>query len=501
MNKSVKLIEILLFEDNPGDSGLIEEILEESNNLYELNVVESLEEGLDILNNGHFDVILLDLGLPDSDGISTLIDVNKISPNTPIIVLTGLNDEELGILAMKRGAQDYLIKKEIDGKLLTRSIRYAIERKKSEKQYLTLFNSIDEGFCTVEVIFDDNNKPIDYRYLEINPAFEGQTGLIKAEGKLMRDLAPDHEEYWFEIYGKIALTGTPIRFVNEAKALNRWYDVYAFKIGDPEGREVAILFNDITKFKETENQLREYQDTLEEKVKKRTEELAKSNDELKHFAYVASHDLREPLRMITSFLQLLEKRYMDQLDQDANEFIGFAVDGAKRLDEMIKDLLEFSKVTQKKIEFKKVDINKVLEQTKLNLKYAIDVNNAKINYNTLPTVYGDEMLIELLFQNIISNSIKYKSKVSPKIDITATKQSNKYLFAIKDNGIGMSPEHLERIFTIFQRLHSKDEYEGTGIGLAIAEKIVIQHGGKIWAESEPGKGTTFYFTIPKTNTI
>ncbi len=496
MNKSVKLIEILLFEDNPGDSGLIEEILEESNNLYELNVVESLEEGLDVLNNGHFDIILLDLGLPDSDGISTLIDVNKISPNTPIIVLTGLNDEELGILAMKRGAQDYLIKKEIDGKLLKRSIRYAIERKKIEKQYLTLFNSIDEGFCTVDVIFDDNNKPIDYRFLEINPAFEGQTGLIKAEGKLMRDLAPDHEEYWFEIYGKIALTGQPMRFVNEAKALNRWYDVYAFKIGDDEDREVAILFNDITKFKETENELREYQDTLEEKVKKRTEELAKSNDELKHFAYVASHDLREPLRMITSFLQLLERRYMDQLDQDANEFIGFAVDGAKRLDEMIKDLLEFSKVTQKKIEFKKVDINKVLEQTKLNLKYAIDVNNAKINYNTLPTVYGDEMLIGLLFQNIISNSIKYRSKVSPKIDITATKQSNKYLFAIKDNGIGMSPEHLERIFTIFQRLHSKDEYEGTGIGLAIAEKIVIQHGGKIWAESEPGKGTTFYFTIP-----
>ena len=499
MNKPVKITEILLFEDNPGDAGLLEEILEEHNNLYKLNVVESLEAGLDVLNNGHFDIILLDLGLPDSDGIDTLIDVNKIFPNTPIIVLTGLNDEELGLLAMKRGAQDYLIKKEIDSKLLTRSIRYAIERKKSEKQYLTLFNSIDEGFCTVDVIFNDANKPIDYRFLEINPAFEGQTGLVKAEGKLMRDLAPDHEEHWFEIYGKIALTGKPMRFVNEAKALNRWYDVYAFKIGDPEGREVAILFNDITKFKETENELREYQDKLEEKVKKRTEELAKSNDELKHFAYVASHDLREPLRMITSFLQLLERRYMDQLDQDAHEFIRFAVDGAKRLDEMIKDLLEFSKVTQRKIEFEKVDINKVLKQTKLNLKYTIDVNNAKINYNTLPTVYGDEMLIELLFQNIISNSIKYKSTKIPKIEITATEQSNKYIFAIKDNGIGMSPEHLERIFTIFQRLHSKDEYEGTGIGLAIVEKIVIQHGGKIWVESELGEGTTFYFTLPINN--
>jgi PAS domain S-box-containing protein len=198
--------------------------------------------------------------------------------------------------------------------------------KASEKHYLTLFNSIDEGFCTVEVIFD-NNKPIDYRFLEINPAFAKQTGMEDAEGKLMRDLAPDHEEYWFEIYGKIALTGKPMRFVNQAKALNRWYDVYAFRIGNPQSRKVAILFNDITKFKKLEKELREYQDTLEEEVKNRTEALTNSNKELEQFAYITSHDLREPLRIITSFLQLLERRYKDQLDQDANEFIGFAVDG------------------------------------------------------------------------------------------------------------------------------------------------------------------------------
>ena len=145
--------------------------------------------------------------------------------------------------------------------------------KDKENQYLTLFNSIDEGFCTIEVIFDVDDKPVDYRFLEINPAFEGQTGLVEAEGKLMRDLAPDHEKHWFEIYGKIALTGEPMRFVNEAKALNRWYDVYAFKIGDPEGREVAILFNDITKRKKAEDELKEHQNTLEEKVEKRTEDL------------------------------------------------------------------------------------------------------------------------------------------------------------------------------------------------------------------------------------
>jgi signal transduction histidine kinase len=495
MDKVDKNLEILLFEDNPGDAGLLEEMLEDFNDSYQLKVVETLEEGLNVLKNHSFIIILLDLGLPDSDGIDTLIDVQNNAPNTPIIVLTGLDNEEIGTLAVKKGAQDYLIKKEIDSKLLRRSIRYAIERKKSENQYLTLFNSIDEGFCTVEVIFDDNNKPIDYRFLEINPAFEEQTGLVNAKGKLMRELAPDHEEYWFEIYGEVALTGQPMRFVNEAKSLNRWYDVYAFKI-DKEKKEVAILFNDITKFKETEKQLTEYQNSLEEKVNQRTDELAKSNTELEHFAYITSHDLREPLRMISSFLQLIERRYTDQLDEDGKEFIGYAVDGAKRLDSMINDILIYSRVTKKERKFKMVNFKKVIEKVNMNLITSIEENNAKITCDSLPSLITDDQLMIQLFQNIIGNAIKYRSQETPKIHISAKKEKNQYLFSIKDNGIGMSPKHLERIFIIFQRLHTHEEYEGTGIGLAIAQKIVHQQGGQIWAKSELGKGSTFYFTIP-----
>jgi signal transduction histidine kinase len=246
----------------------------------------------------------------------------------------------------------------------------------------------------------------------------------------------------------------------------------------------------------------EYQASLEKKVRDRTKELEQlnkeleqSNKDLQQFAYVTSHDLREPLRMITSFLQLLERRYEYKLDQDANEFIGFAVNGAKRLDYMINDLLEYSRVANKKREFNEIDINKVLEQTILNLKSSIDDSRAEITYDPLPTLHGDEQLMILLFQNLISNSIKYRKEEIPKINISAIKESNQYLFTVKDNGIGMSPDHLKKIFTIFQRLHTKEEYEGTGIGLAIAQKIVHQHSGEIWVESEQGKGSTFYFTI------
>ncbi len=368
--------------------------------------------------------------------------------------------------------------------------------KTSQEHYLTLFNSIDEGFCTIEVIFDDNKHPIDYRFLEVNPAFEKQTGLLEAKGRLIRDMTSDNEDYWYEIYGNVALTGKPHRFINEAKAMNRWYDVYAFKVGETESHEVAILFNDITQFKETEKKLKEYQHTLEEKVEKRTLELTRSNSELEHFAYVASHDLREPLRMITSFLQLLEKQYTDKLDQNAHEYIDFAVDGAKRLDNMINDLLEYSQVKSAERELVPVNTEEVLEETLINLKIPIEESKAIITHDSLPTIIGDKEILVQLFQNLISNSIKYRSDETPKIYISAKEEQNNHRFSVQDNGIGMSVDHLERIFTIFQRLHSKEEYEGTGIGLAIAQKIVHQLGGHIWVESEIGKGSTFYFTIP-----
>lgn len=289
----------------------------------------------------------------------------------------------------------------------------------------------------------------------------------------------------------------PLEIINKnGKSTPVLYNATIYKDEFNQVKGVFAAARDITKMKKAEKELKIYQDTLEEKVAIRTEELAKSNADLQHFAYVASHDLREPLRMITSFLQLLERRYNDKLDQDANEFIGFAVDGAKRLNDMINDLLEFSQVTSKERENQKVNLEYVIEETLINLKVQIQENNAVITHERLPVVNGDEKLLVNLFQNLIGNAIKYRSEKNPEIHISFKQEEHQYLFSVRDNGIGIDSEHLNRIFTIFQRLHRNDEYGGTGIGLAIVEKILDQHGGKIWAESELGLGTTFYFTIP-----
>ncbi len=234
----------------------------------------------------------------------------------------------------------------------------------------------------------------------------------------------------------------------------------------------------------------------EVKLEKLIGKLEISNKELEQFAYVSSHDLKEPLRMITSFLQLLKMRYADNLDEDANDFINYAVDGAKRMDNMINDLLEYSRVGSQEREFKYFQCEKIVELVLTNLKPLIEDHNAIVTYDSMPIIYANEHQMVQLFQNLISNGIKYSDKEIPEVHISVIKKGDEYVFSIKDNGLGIDQAHLKRIFTIFQRLHTREEYEGTGIGLAISEKILHQHGGKIWVDSELGKGSNFYFTIP-----
>jgi len=235
------------------------------------------------------------------------------------------------------------------------------------------------------------------------------------------------------------------------------------------------------------------------KQKNLERELKRSNKELQQFAYVASHDLQEPLRTIASFTQLLARRYEGKLDEDADEFIGFIVEASFRMKQQIEDLLEFSRVMTRSGEFSELKVKEVVKDNIYGLKALIDENNVEISCDSLPEIYADKRQIARLFQNLITNSIKFrKPNVPPKIHISAKKdeKTDECVFSVSDNGIGIEPQYQDQIFKIFQRLHTREEYSGTGIGLAVAKKIVERHGGRIWVESEFGKGSKFYFTIP-----
>jgi signal transduction histidine kinase len=225
-------------------------------------------------------------------------------------------------------------------------------------------------------------------------------------------------------------------------------------------------------------------------------ELARSNADLQQFAYVASHDLKEPLRMVASYTQLLARRYKGKLDSDADEFIRYAVDGANRMQWLINDLLAYSRVTVQDKLFEEVDCNGVLEEVLSNLRVAVEESLAVVTHDSLPRVMADRVQLGQLFQNLIGNAIKFHGEEPPQVHVSAERRPNEWLFSIRDNGVGLDPEYAERIFVIFQRLHTREEYPGTGIGLSICKKIVERHGGRIWVVSQTGQGATFHFTLP-----
>ncbi|KXK29993.1 MAG: two-component sensor kinase [Candidatus Brocadia sinica] len=259
--------------------------------------------------------------------------------------------------------------------------------------------------------------------------------------------------------------------------------------------EIGFLANSFNSMAEELARVINEHKRAEKELKHYSAELKRSNEELQHFAYVASHDLQEPLRMISSYLQLIKRRYKGNLDADADEFIHYAVDGANRLQKMINGLLEYSRVDTHGKSFELADCEVVLQQALTNLKVVIEERIATITHDPLPTVMADSSQLLLVFQNLITNAIKFRGNEPPRIHISAQLRENEWIFSVHDNGIGIEPEYYERLFVIFRRLHSR-EYPGVGLGLSICKKVVKRHGGRIWLESEPRKGSTFYFTIP-----
>jgi PAS domain S-box-containing protein len=276
---------------------------------------------------------------------------------------------------------------------------------------------------------------------------------------------------------------------------SRWISITGEPIFDEAGRFAGYrgVGQDITERKNAEAELRRAHDELAQKAT----ELERSNSELEQFAYVASHDLQEPLRMVASYTQLLGRRYGDRLEGDAKEFMAFIVDGAARMKQLIEDLLAYSRVGTKGKDFKPVDLEGALRRAITNLRTAIEEAGAAVTGDPLPTVAADDMQLAQLFQNLIGNALKFRGPSVPRVHVSAVEKATEWEITVSDNGIGIEAQYFERIFMVFQRLHTKGDYPGTGIGLAICKKVVERHGGRIWVDSTPDEGSQFHFTLPK----
>jgi PAS domain S-box-containing protein len=335
---------------------------------------------------------------------------------------------------------------------------------------------------------------VDRVFTDANDMLCDITGYSREEliGQSARIIYPTDEDYEYvgrEKYRQIAEKGT-------GTVETRWrrkdgsviYVLLSSSPIIPEDLSQGVTFTalDITERKRAE-----------EELERRATELQRSNAELERFAYIASHDLQEPLRMMASYAQLLEQRYQGRLDTDADEFIGFITDGAERMRQLIRDLLMFSRVDTRAKPFHKVDCQTIFEKVLTDLRVAIAEAQATVTAEPLPTLIADDTQLSQLLRNLISNAIKFRASAPPEVHIAAAETDGHWQFSVRDNGIGIDPKYSDQVFVIFKRLHGRTEYPGTGIGLAVCKKIVERHGGRIWVESTPGHGTTFFFTIPK----
>jgi len=579
---------ILIIDDDKNICRTLSLILNKKG--FEVETVETGYEALEKALARFFNVVILDLILPDINGLELIKPLKNIHPDTGVMIVTDYGSMESAIHALNLGAFSY-ITKPLDLDEVLGKISDKLEKQKAEQAIANLAKfpsenpnpvlrvnkekvlyinqagkilfKIERGSKIPEALrnivyksFIDNSNKILETTLE-NRVFSFNISQIenknyaniygmditekkKAEEKINEQNefltnvidSLTHPFYVINIKDYTIELMNPVSNIDISSSSLTCYEL-THKLGEPCSGEISCPLEEVIKTKkpcivehrhyDNNGNLKDFEvygypifnkvgdiiqmieytlditerKKAEEELKATLKDLKRSNTELEQFAYVTSHDLQEPLRMVTSFTQLLQKRYKDKLDKDANDYINFAVDGAARMIRLINDLLIFSRVGTRGKAFTSVDMNVIYNAILNNLIPTINETNAKIACDPLPIIKADMSQMLQLLQNLISNAIKFHSDKPPKIHLSCKVKNNEWMFSVKDNGIGIDKKYTDRIFIIFQRLHKKNEFGGTGIGLAVCKKIIQRHGGKIWVESEIGKGSTFYFTISK----
>lgn len=451
------------------------------------------------LNDTPPDAILFEISQPNFE-MAQFRDLRKRYADLPIVVISNQQDQTAEALEFIRaGAQDYFVKDPASAEALARCTLYAIERNRqvllqqsSETRMREVLEYAYDGFITTDS---------QLRITQWNTVAERTFGWKRAEvlGQCLSRIVPHHFQLQFLHNIELYFDKKESNFLRPSREImgqRRSGETFPAEFGifriDKDPSHVYCAFvRDITNFKQAHGK-------LEQLVHERTSRLTQSNEELYQYAKIACHDLQEPLRAIEGFAYLLSDATSEKLDSDCTEFVGFILDGVKRMKELIQSILVHSRMERDLTVEHCSDCNSVINEILTDLRPLIDETNASFHIDILPEVAVEHSQLMQLFQNLIGNSIKYRGASSPSISISATKSADLWLFAITDNGIGIDPQYADQVFDMFSRLHSKAKYSGTGIGLAICKKIVNSYGGKIWIESSPGQGAIFMFTLPST---